>query len=227
MLVACWTPSVGAQTGDRLHDQRERVEGLLETPEEASAESTPPPQRPIGGESRPLFSTGDLDENGQVKSGPGWVLETLTALGVVVGLVFLVRWLYVKGGGQVASRAHPAVEVLSRTTLAPRHQVVMLRVGGRILVVSESTASGGRTLAEITDPEEVADLLGQIESSKPESATQGFQGLLTRFNREEPELDGDAACGAGADWDWSADRARQSVSGLLSRVKQMTRGDTT
>jgi len=54
------------------------------------------------------------------------------------------------------------VEVLSRTTVAPRSHVVLMRVGTRILVVSDSPA-GMRTLASVEDAEEVAELLGAID----------------------------------------------------------------
>lgn len=144
-----------------------------------------------------------------------WLLKTITALGVVIGLVLLVRYVYARMGGKVAGYASPVVEVLSRTTVAPRSHVLLLRVGGRVLVVSDSSA-GMRTLASLEDPQEVADVLGAVSAAKPTSISKGFSQLLHRFSDdhgpEQPEDDEQSRSGAGG-----------SVSGLIARVRSMGR----
>src|SRR5690606_38166243 len=95
----------------------------------------------------------------------GWILKTVTALGVVLGLIYLLRYLWIKLTGQVPASSHTAVvEVLSRTTIAPRNHVLLMRLGQRILVVSDS-GSGMNTLANIDDPQEVASLLANVTAS--------------------------------------------------------------
>lgn len=112
----------------------------------------------------------------------GWLLSTLAALGVVLAIVFGIRWVLKRGG--VVSTATPQggiVEVLSRTTVAPRSHVVLMRVGTRILVVSDSTA-GMRTLASVQDAEEVAELLGAVESARSSSMTQNFGSVMKKLS---------------------------------------------
>jgi len=152
-------------------------------------------------------------------SSGGWALQTIAALGLVIALALALRWAWVKLTGHVPARASsPVLEVLSRTTIAPRNQVVLLRLGGRILVVGDSPA-GLRTLANVDDPEEVASLLTAITAAQPTSMSQGFSQLMHRFNNEyerpEEELDGRDAEGP------RLDRARYSVSGLLSRLRHV------
>ena len=136
---------------------------------------------PLGAGEGDLFD-GNASQSNAGSMGDGWFLSTLAALGVVLALVFAIRWLLKRGG--VVSTAAPqggVVEVLSRTTVAPRSHIVLMRVGMRILVVSDSP-SGMRTLASVHDAEEVADLLGAIESAKPTSMGQSFGSVMRKLS---------------------------------------------
>jgi len=121
-------------------------------------------------------------------AGGGVLLSTAGALGLVVGLVLLSRWVVVKLSGRPVVTTNAAVEVLSRTAVAPKSHVLLLRVGGRVLVVGDA---GGalRPLDTIDDPGEVADLLGAVTAARPGSVTQSFGGLLDRFNRDHDAAD--------------------------------------
>jgi flagellar protein FliO/FliZ len=150
-------------------------------------------------------------------TGAGWILQTITALGVVIGLILLLRWAYAKLTGQVAATSSsPVMEVLSRTTLAPRNQVLLVRLGQRILVVGDSPA-GLRTLANVDDAEEVASLLAAVSAAKPNSITGGFSQLLSRFNGDYESQVVDTE--GGDDGEHHVDRARSSIGGLLSRIR--------
>ncbi len=151
----------------------------------------------------------------------GWLLKTLTALGVVIGLALLVRMGYARLGGKVATSQSPVVEVLSRTNVAPRSHVLLLRVGGRVLVVSDSSA-GMRTLASVDDPEEVADLLGAVSAAKPASISRGFAQLFQRFNEEHEQQDKLDDAGSP---EQRVGRVRESMSDLLARVRGLGRGE--
>lgn len=121
-------------------------------------------------------------------AGGGVLLSTAGALGLVVGLVLLSRWVVIKLSGRPVVTTNQAVEVLSRTAVAPKSHVLLLRVGGRVLVVGDA---GGalRPLDTIDDPGEVADLLGAVTAARPGSVTQNFGGLLDRFNRDHDAAD--------------------------------------
>ncbi len=223
----------------RMTEMAERFAGVDAEQARRDAVATPKPRvAPI--ESTPLGQAAPraASPNGEDASTPGdgggsWgpsgILSTLTALGVVVGLIFLVRWLVAKASGTPIATTSSAVEVLSRSSVAPRSHVLLLRVGQRVLVVGES--SGGlRTLGEVTDEAEVATLLQAVESAKPQSIAGGFGSLLHKFNRPyEQNADGDAFLGLGQPNDSEArvDRARDSLSSLVSRLKQRSGGGNT
>ncbi|MEM6392310.1 MAG: flagellar biosynthetic protein FliO [Planctomycetota bacterium] len=159
-------------------------------------------------------------------TGSGWMLNTMTALGVVLGIVLLIRWGYAKLGGKVVGRggagATAVVEVLSRSMIAPRNHVLLLRVGGRVLVVSDSSA-GTRTLCEVTDPVEVADLMQAVEASKPTSVTGGFGKVLSGVSAGyEP----DVSETGGDEGEHRVDRVRDLVSGLQAKLRFVSGGST-
>lgn len=190
---------------------------------EASAEASAPAGTPLV-TGTPIIRPGSLaNQTGEPAERPGstsWIMKTLTSLGVVIGIALFIRWGYIRMGGKVAAGSSPVVEVLSRTAVAPRSHVMLLRVGGRVLVVSDSS-SGMRTLASLEDAEEVADILGAVSATKPNSISRGFGQLLNRFNEDHDREPGDlAAVSAPAESD---DASPSSVSSLLSRVKAMGR----
>jgi len=166
-------------------------------------------------------SLSDLFSDAGDSTNQGWILRTLTALGVVLGLIFVVRFVYCRISGQSPAKfgrrsGTRVIEVLNRSAIAPRSHVLMLRIGQRILVVSESQA-GMSTLANIDDPLEVADLLGAIEANRPTSITRGFTEALKRSDRDYGEasaLDEEGDAG-----EYVVDRANTQLSDLLARVR--------
>jgi len=157
---------------------------------------------------------------GNAGSG-NWFLQTLAALGLVIGLVLFGRWAWMKLSGQVSATGNGprAVEVLSRTAVAPKNHVLLLRVGQRVLVVGDS-AQGLRTLTEVNDPDEVADLLTSVTAQKENSATSSFQQMLGQVsgNFDEQAL---AADHGRDNSEHHFDRSRAAVSSLVSRVRSM------
>ncbi len=158
-------------------------------------------------EAQPLGSSGQAPA-GAATDG-SWMLNTLGALALVIGLILVMRWAWQKLGGQVAAGgSSPVVEVLSRTAVAPRNHVLLIRVNHRVLVVGDSSA-GLRTLTTVDDPEEVADLLQATSAGQRRS----FDRTLDRFDAQhDAELGGD-------DSEHRIDRARDSVSSLLARLR--------
>ncbi|MCG8511934.1 MAG: flagellar biosynthetic protein FliO [Rhodospirillales bacterium] len=151
--------------------------------------------------------------------GSSTLLNTLAALGLVIGLVLLLRWVAGRFGGRAAGGSSPVVEVMSRTMIAPKNHVLILRIGGRLLVVNDSS-SGMRTLAEIDEPEEVAELLGSISATRDSSLTNSFNRMLHKFNGDY-EATEDANEEGVDEAEHQVDRARDSVHALLSRLRQI------
>lgn len=178
--------------------------------------------RPLG---VPSSASSPIDRVSAVDGDTGWVLSTLSALGVVLGLVFAARWCLTRmqNGGDPVSR-NAAVEVLARVPIGNRQRVMLLRVGGRVVVVGD--AGGGlSTLAEIDDEQEVADLLQSVSASRSTSAASGFGDLYRQMTgraaaRTDP---GDRDAGLpGRSTDAGeayTDRSQDEVRRLLSRVR--------
>lgn len=186
---------------------------------------TPAAATPASSEARPLGPMSGppklLPRQGETPGGggDGWILSTLAALGVVIGLIFVIRAVYARLGGTVATGSSPVVEVLSRTSVAPKNHVLLLRVGERVLVVSDSTG-GMRTLAQIDDAEEVAALLGAVAAAQPASITGSFNQMLTRMHEPYDAVEIGEHGGDGAEH--RSDRAEDALSGLLSRIRRVS-----
>lgn len=193
--------------------------------EEAAIEEPLPVNEllPLGAGEGDLF-TAQSDEPDEGSFGDGWVLNTLAALGVVLAIVFGIRWLLKRGG--VVSTAVPqggVVEVLSRTTVAPRSHVVLMRVGTRVLVVSDSVA-GMRTLASVQDAEEVAELLGAVDSVKATSMSQSFGSVMkklsSQWSSEEDGLDDTGV--TDSEPDSAVDQAAETLSSVRGRLASLS-----
>lgn len=192
----------------------------------SAAYLSPNENLPLGGqgESGGLSLFGGGGDSGPVNAdGSSWMFNTLAALGIVIGLVFAIRWVLRRGG--VVTSAAPrgsVVEVLSRTTVAPRSHVVLMRVGQRILIVNDSP-NGMRTLATVDDSQEVAELLGAIDASSPTSLSSGFQGTMSKLTAEWSQRTGQAEADASSHEDLDIDRTRGALSSLRSRVALMSK----
>ena len=149
------------------------------------------------------------------------MVTIIAALIVVIALILLLRTGLKKMlGGVGATNSSSVVQVLSRVAVAPRSHVLLLRVGNRVLVVSDSQA-GMRTLSQIDSPEEVADILTAVSSAKTASATAGFRQMLTSIGSTYESKS--PATEAGSDQDeFRIDRARDNVSGLLVKLRNLT-----
>jgi len=114
----------------------------------------------------------------------------------VIVLIFVLRGMGRFFFPSATSRGQSrVVEVLSRSPLAPKQQVMLLRVGRRVIVVGDS-GTQMNTLCEISDPDEVAGLVGQLREEKT-AAAAAFSSLFGRFNRrfgsDEERIEADAA----------------------------------
>jgi flagellar biogenesis protein FliO len=109
------------------------------------------------------------------------------SLCIVVCLFLGVAWVAKKSMPAGSSRLpNEVVEVLGRSTIAPRQQVYVLRFGRKLLLVSQQPGQT-QTLSEITDEEEVIRLAGICEANSPRSATRTFSDVLKQVASGKPE----------------------------------------
>jgi len=101
----------------------------------------------------------------------GW-LRTLAALAVVVALILVLRWVLRRLSPGARARPMPeAVEVLARTNVSARQQLLLVRLGRRLVLVG-SGPEGMSTLAEVTDPGEVDALLARARGGREAKAAE-------------------------------------------------------
>jgi len=104
---------------------------------------------------------------------------------IVIAAFFLLAILLRKVSPQ-SNRPLPkdAFECLGRYYLTQKHQVQLLRLGSRIVLVSVMP-DGVSTLAEITDPDEAVSLLGLCRRLDTNSATEMFRKTVASMSEEE------------------------------------------
>ena len=94
----------------------------------------------------------------------------LTSLGFVVLLMLGLAKIFGRANPfQVPGIPREAIDVLGRRTVDPRSSIYVVRVGAKILLLGSAT-NGLTTLAEITDPIEVATLANLCHPVEPPRA---------------------------------------------------------
>ncbi|GEM_PF-2667534 len=111
---------------------------------------------------------------------PEGAWQTIGALGVVVGLIVLLRTLMTRFGGPLGRARAPSgiVEVLGRYPLTRSQTLLLLKVDRRILLLAQ-TPQGLTTLSEMSDAEQVASLVQRIRNDRGDSFAKQFERLIT------------------------------------------------
>jgi len=162
-------------------------------PPKGEAEATPKPDIPSGDDLKQRsggVEHGLIDDPGSTEEDADsdftW-LSLVAPLAVVLLVICLVFWAvrkYVPGMRRLAGSS--AVRVLARTYLSPRQSVTLVKVGRRVLVVGQS-ADRLSGLGEISDGEEVSELLGLCRSEGDHSVSKNFQKIFREADREYDE----------------------------------------
>ncbi|MEE2906725.1 MAG: flagellar biosynthetic protein FliO [Planctomycetota bacterium] len=132
----------------------------------------------------PLGVSPAMTTEGETPASTGYLPEVMEfvrvggALLAVVGLLLGLRLLLRRLGGMPSAR-RPAgiVQVHGRYPVARGQQVVLLQVGQRIIVAHQGSG-GMRTLAEITDPDEVANIRGSLDGKRSGDSDTDFHQAL-------------------------------------------------
>ncbi|MGN6504647.1 MAG: FliO/MopB family protein [Tepidisphaeraceae bacterium] len=189
-----------------------------------------PASQPVSAyDNQPVRRSGHAPSTSTATPAESFNVERLiTAMAVVLTLIFILRyaagWLF---PATKASRGSRAVRVLSRSTIAPRQQVMLLHVGRRVIIVGES---GGAlsSLGHIQDPDEVAELIGQTENTEFPTLGSRFGTLFGRARDEletpSPDLNPDDPESPTADALPPDELAgtRSEISSLIHRMRALT-----
>jgi flagellar biogenesis protein FliO len=158
------------------------------------------------------------------------------ALAAVVAVILVLRMvagkvLGLRSAGVLNDRA---VRVLSRTVMGAKQQLVLVQVGRRLVLLSDS---GGRVspVCEVTDPDEVAELAAMtLPASKRialSGATDSFAGLLTSRRREYETVDAETPGGPAESGEPESKQGEAAVvsgagselAGLAAKVRALGR----
>ena len=151
----------------------------------ASATGQPLAVPPSGSTSHRTPLNPPTKANEETKAKSGNTLQMLMSVGssllIVIGLFLGFAWFYRKsvGSGLAGSLPKNVVQVLGKTTVASRQQLVLLRFGSKLVLVS-MVQGDARTISEITDPLEVDQLAGLCESQQPGSISNSFRDILAQ-----------------------------------------------
>jgi flagellar biogenesis protein FliO len=144
-------------------------------------------------------------------------LRSIGSLAAVVAVILFLAWgaKSLTRGGPLAGRTkRPGViEIISRTALAPRQSLCLVRVGQRMVLVGVSQDSL-RTLDVISDADAVAALAGEASAARTADAERAFRASL---ERETASYDAPAAippAGRSGMTD-----VRRRLSAALAKVK--------
>lgn len=146
-------------------------------------------------ESQPLRSA-----RGEPRAGTLEGVRTVAVLGgvvaVILGLAIGVRVLAKRHGGLLGAcgpggRAPAGVlSVVGRYPIARGQTLLLLQLDRRIVLVGQTTGRGGArlaTLAEITDPEDVASILVKARDESGESVSNKFREIVDGLEGEPAE----------------------------------------
>ncbi len=162
----------------RTQPRLTQLEPTQLSPQSAQSPSQPAARRtPLN----PPKSTSTVEENNRTE---GNTLRMLFSVGssllIVIGLFLGVAWCYRKTlNTSMGGIPKHVVSVLGRTAIAPRQQLVLVRFGSKLVLVS-MVQGEARTISEITDPLEVDQLAGACESHQPHSLTNSFRSILNQ-----------------------------------------------
>ena len=140
----------------------------------------------------------------------GWqVAFSLAAVLALIVILYFISHRILPGGAFAGSAsASRAIQILARTPLGPKHRILLVQVGRRILVIAESPGQPLATLCQITDPDEAAALIGQLGGDQ-RSAMATF---LAKGSDPPPRQSPDSSEFA---------TTRQELDGLLQQVRTM------
>lgn len=184
------TRSVGQQVVQAQFTSNEpALPGLsrsTSTPHNASSDESAGEGKSIG--SRPLKPPSQEQDKGKDKekrsSGTAEMfVSVMSSLLIVIGLVLGAAWCYRRAmPGTTGSLPKQVIQVLGRTPLAPRQQLVLIRFGQKLVLVSNLHGEV-RTVSEITDPLEVDRVAGMCESAQAGSISDSFRTVLHNIGR--------------------------------------------
>ena len=170
LVLICAAAPAYAQT--RPSTPLPQVEGAFEKKALVKPTNTPAKPNTAPSAQSPTMLTNGMDTT-----------RVVLSLALVLAAIFLLRWIAQQVlGTPSAKRSSRAVQVLSRSMIAPKQHVLVLQVGKRLLIVGD-TGSQMNPLCEITDADEIAMMLSQLKQEKAPVA-KAFGSVFGRAQKD-------------------------------------------
>jgi flagellar biosynthetic protein FliO len=152
------------------------------------------------------------------------IKRLLLALGIVLAAIFISQKAWKKFGMPgVAGRSSGVLQVVSRLSVSPKQQILLVRVGRRFVVVGNS-GTQMNTLCDISDPEEAALLLGQTATERQGSITSSFNAVLGEEEKHfEEETPPSLEAAEVPPDDPELASTREEINGLMEKVRGMSK----
>jgi flagellar biogenesis protein FliO len=150
------------------------------------------------------------------------------ALAIVLGAIYVSNRIWRRLGMPGAgTRPSGALQVMSRLVVAPKQQVMLIRVGTRRLVLVANNGTQMTALSEITDPEEAAVLIGQVAVERESSSTATFHDVLGAEEKQfDPQTNVDARPTPGspeAEEEAALAATRDELNGMMEKVRDLSK----
>jgi len=149
------------------------------------------------------------------EGGPGpwpfWDALPLLAVLAMIGAVALLVKRFMPARRLLTGAG--VLDIVARTPLSGKQSLVLVKMGRRLILLGVSPDRVS-ALDVVDDPDQVATLIGEVASQKPDSMSTAFADAFRREAHayaEEP-VGQDAAIGASG-----------HVQGLLEKVRRLTR----
>lgn len=203
MALLCGVTLAGIARGEELQGPPAPGEEVRQQIAERERQPLfPSNARLQSGPARPATSAAD-GARGVASESRGWVDVAAMAgpLALVIGLILLAAGILKRvarsTSGSLASALGPGgqapsgvLDVLGRFPIARGQTLVLFRLDRRVLLVAHtlptrSSPGGFTTLAEVSDPDEVASLLIKTRDGRGESVASQFAEVAARMERGE------------------------------------------
>lgn len=161
-----------------------------------------------------------------IAGGSGNVFDTTRigfALLIVLVAIYVSHRVWKKlGMPGGAARGAGVLQVVSRLSVSPKQQILLVRVGKRLVLIGNSTTQMN-PLCEITDPDEAALLLGEV-AQREESSSVTFNSVL---GSEEKRFDEEAETASAEEENEAEENeamatTRAELSGLAEKVRNLS-----
>lgn len=118
------------------------------------------------------------------------VLPTAAALGGTLLVIVLARSAVKRFGGNlgVGKRPSGVVEILARYPVARGQQVILLKVGRRVIVAHQN-GQAMQALSEFSTPEDVADIMTRCEAGARGTKEFSFDSVLRQSGKAFDAVD--------------------------------------